>query len=526
MGELAGTAILIRLVLRRDRVRIPLWVGSIVGLVIIQALSIKGLYPEPGDLERAATGLENNAAFVAMSGPTRALDTTGGRVTWEIFMFAAVVAALMNMFMVTRHTRAEEESERGELVRSTVVGRHAPLAAALAVAAGTDLVLVGGIGLGLVAMGLGASGSFALGAGVAGAGLVFAGVGAVTAQVTDASRAATGMAGAGLALSYVLRAVGDVGDGTLTWFSPLGWAQSIRPFAGERWWVLLLIVGATGALVCGAVALENRRDLGAGLARPRPGPPQASPVLVRPVGLALRLQRGSLIGWTVGLFLGGLAYGSVGDDVDELVGDSQEIQELMAQGGGSLTDSFLATTVLILALVGTGYAIQSTLRLRGEEVAGRAEPLLATALSRLGWAASHLTLAAGGTVIVLAAAGVGTGLSYGLAVGEPGEWWRLGGIALAYVPAVLVLVGLTVLVIGFAPGMAQAAWALLAACLVVGLLGELLQLPTWVRNLSPFQHVPLMPADDLTLGPLIGLALVAVAVTSAGLIGLQRRDVG
>jgi len=526
MGELTATPTLTRLALRRDRVRTPVWLASIVGLVVLQAISIKGLYPDPGDLQRAATGLENNAAFVAMGGPPRALATLGGRVSWEIFMFAAVAAALMNVFMITRHTRAEEESSRAELVRSTVVGRHAPLAAAVTVAVGADLVLAAGVGIGLVAVGLGPAGSFALGAGVAGTGLVFAGVACAAAQVTDSSRAATGLAGIGLAFSYVVRAVGDVGDGTLTWFSPLGWAQSIRPFAGERWWVLLLIAGATVVLMCGAVAIENRRDLGAGLVRARPGPPHASPVLLRPVGLALRLQRGSLIGWTVGLFLGGLAYGSVGDDVDELVGDSQDIQDLLAQGGGNLTDSFLATTMLILALMGTGYAIQSTLRLRSEEVAGRAEPLLATALSRLRWAGSHLTLAAGGTALVLAAAGVGTGLSYGLAVGDPGESWRLGGIALAYLPAVLVLVGLTVLAIGFVPRAAQAAWALLAVCVVIGLLGELLQLPAWVRNLSPFQHVPLMPAADLALAPLAGLAVVAVAATGAGLVGLQRRDVG
>ena len=56
-----------------------------------------------------------------MAGPPLALDTLGGRVTFEISAFAMVLAALMNVFLVSRHVRAEEESGRAELIRSTVV---------------------------------------------------------------------------------------------------------------------------------------------------------------------------------------------------------------------------------------------------------------------------------------------------------------------------------------------------------------------------------------------------------------------
>ena len=45
----------------------------------------------------------------------RALNTIGGQVTWQATAFGAIVAGLMSMFLVGRHTRAEEESGRDEL---------------------------------------------------------------------------------------------------------------------------------------------------------------------------------------------------------------------------------------------------------------------------------------------------------------------------------------------------------------------------------------------------------------------------
>ena len=151
---------------------------------------------------------------------------------------------------------------------------------------------------------------------------MFAGLAAVAAQVSQTTSAMYGMTGAAIGGAYLLRAAGDVGDGTLSWLSPIGWGQAMRPFAGERWWPLALSLVATAASVAGAVALRARRDEGAGLVAPRPGPASASPRLTSPLGLALRLQRGVLLGWSAGLFVSGLSIGLTGRDAESLVGDS------------------------------------------------------------------------------------------------------------------------------------------------------------------------------------------------------------
>jgi ABC-2 type transport system permease protein len=396
------------------------------------------------------------------------------------------------------------------------------------VAAGAFTVLGGLITLSMLSQDLPTAGSVLYGAAMGAFGLLFACVTAVTVQVTEHNRAALGFAGAVLAASYLLRAVGDVGDGTLSWASPMGWAQAARPYAGERWWTLLLLAAA--AVVCVAVgfSLLGVRDLGGGLVPPRPGPPVASAALVGSrFGLPVRLQRASVAAWTVGLGLAGVSYGSVGQDVRDLIGNNSAFEDVIAQGGGSLTDAFFTTSLLMLALIAGGFAISSTLRLRSEETGGRAEPLLATALGRTRWATSYVAVALAGSLAVMLAAGLGMGLTYGVAVGDVGgQVASLVGAAVTFVPALWVLVGVTLVLFGFAPRATAAAWAALVACFVIGLFAELFNLPAWVVDLSPFQQVPAMPSHGFELAPVVALTAVAIGLIAAGVLGFRRRDAG
>ena len=527
MGELTGLGTLTGLVLRRDRVRILVWVAAIGLLIVGSAASVKGLYPTQADLDEAAVASQDNAAAIVFNGPDQALDTLGGQVAFQVSSFGLVMAALMSIFMTGRNTRFEEESGRLELVRSMKVGRHAPATAALIVVAGMSVATGLIVTLGMLALDLPAAGSLALGGGFTAVGLVFVGVALVAAQVTENTRVVYGASGAVLGASFVLRAAGDVGDGTLSWLSPIGWAQKARPYAGERWWPLLLALVATAGLVVLAGVLATRRDVGAGLVPPRPGPARAAASLGRPLGLAVRLQRGSMLGWSAGLFLMGVAYGSVAQDVDEFVGDNEAMEDINARSGAaSLTDSYLATSLLMLALVAAGFTIAAVLRLRSEETGLRAEPILATEVSRTEWVASHLAVAAVGSVVVMAVAGLGVGLSYGIAAGDLGQVPRMVGSSLAYVPALWLLAGVALVLFGAVPRAVGVAWAVLTACFVVGLLGELFGFPSWVEDLSPFEQIPELPSPALAVAPIAAVTAVAAALGAAGLAAFRHRDIG
>jgi len=524
MSGLTGVATLLRFALRRERVRIPVYLLLFTILVAQTAAQSESMFATRAARADYAATVAGNPGLIAMVGPPYALTSVGGDVAWQIGGFGAAFVALMSMFFVGRHTRGEEQSGRSELIGAAPVGRFAPLTAALIVVTVAQVLLGALVALAMIGLDQPAAGSLALGASMTGVGLVFAGVAAGAVQISQTTSAAYGMAGAAIGGAYLLRAAGDVGDGTLSWLSPIGWGQAMRPFAGERWWPLLLSLAAASALAGAAFALRARRDEGAGLVEPRPGPATASRGLTSPFGLALRLQRGALLGWSAGLFFSGLSIGLTGRDAKSLIGDSDQLGTILGSSQADIVDQYFAVSMLGMALIGAGFGIQAALRMRGEETAGHVEALLATGLSRRRWTAAYVAVAMGGTVVVLGANGLGAGLADAINSDDAGQLPRLLAAGLAPVPAVWVLVGATVALFGLIPRAVVAAWGVLGACVLVTLLGPLLHLPRWARDASPFEHVPQLPGGDFSAAPLLWLCAVAAALTALGMLTFGRRD--
>ncbi|MFC7448099.1 ABC transporter permease [Rhodococcus daqingensis] len=524
MTTLTGTATLTRFCFRRERFALVWWVLGGVFVYYSQAVGVDLAYPTQPELDAVAASMETNAAMVAMAGPPRALDTIGGQVAFQASAFGMIVAGLMSMFLIGRHTRSNEETGRDELIRSAVVGRHAPVAAAAIVAAVASVLYGAAVALSLIAYGLAAAGSIALGVGATCAGLVFAAIALLAAQVTESIRTVYGITGAAIGAAYVLRAVGDVGGGALSWLSPLGWGQAMRPYDGEIWWPALLSLVVAVAVGLAALRVLDHRDVGAGVFPPRPGPARAAQGLLGEFGLAWRLQRGTLAGWSGGLFLGGLAFGTIGNDVGDLLGDI-DIGELLGQEGASMVDAFYAMAAAMLAMIGSAYTISSGLRLRSEEAAGRLEPLLSTALTRIRWVAGHAVIMLAGSALVLVLAGLGMGVMYGAIADDMAEVPRMLGATLAYLPAVWVLGGLTLLLFGLLPRFASAAWIGLAFCFFVLMFGATLKFPDWLMSVSPFDNLPLVPAVDFRVAPVLATTLVAAALCLVGAAAFRRRDI-
>lgn len=514
----------LRAFLRRDRWLLPWWSLGAVLLYYSQAVSVKGLYSTRAEFNRAAASMEQNTAFIAMAGPARALNTIGGQVVWQASAFGAIVAGLMSMFLIGRHTRAEEESGRDEMLRACPVGRYASLTAALVNAMLANLLLGVLVATSLASFPLSGVDSLAVGAGLTLSGWVFTGTSLMAAQLTSSTRSMYGLAGAVLAIAYVLRAVGDVGIHAVSWASPIGWYQGMHPFSGLRWWPALLLLLAAGVSVGCAYFLFARRDFGRGLWPSRPGPPRAGTALSTPLGLAWRLQRNAVLGWSLGLLATGLAYGSIGSNVAVLIGDSKTSRNVLAQGGGGLVDGFYAVAIALLALLSTGFAISSALQGRSEEDGGRLEILLATGLSRRRWFISNAATTVGGSLLVLFCAGSGLGVGFGLATrGEDRVASYLLG-TLSYLAPILVLSALALLLYAVVPRWATLAWLGLVVGVVVMFFGPLLGLPEWVQDTSPYHHVALVPAQSLAWAPLVVLLLVSAVVGGAGLGGFVRRD--
>jgi polyether ionophore transport system permease protein len=522
---------MVRLMLRRDRVLMPVWV-LFIGLVPLSYVgAINGLFPTAPQRQNYADLSARNAGFVALYGRLHG-SSLGELVAWR-GGFIPVMIGIVAVLTVIRHTRTEEEAGRRELLGSTVVGRHAGLAAAVITTAAACLLLGVVLALGLTGQDLPAGGAWALAFELAMAGWIGVGVAAVAAQLTTGAGSARGIAIGVIGGAYVVRMVGDIaslgasGLGWLTWVSPLGWLEAIRPFGANQWWPVLLLVGFTVVLTALAGALSARRDVGSGLLPPQLGPASASAALRSPFGLAWRLHRGLLTGWAAGFAALGVVMGYLASSVGDLVNDSKEMADVFARIGGAqgLIDNYLASITSLFGLVASAYGIQAALRMRAEESSGRLEPVLATAVGRTRWAASHLVFALLGPAVVLLASGLTMGLAHGLNVHDVGG--VLPGVltgCLVQLPAVWVLATIAVLLFGVLPRFSMAAWVALVGCLVLSLVGPAVRLSQWLLDVSPFTHVPHLPGGSANAVPLVVLTVIAVLLAVGGLAGLRRRD--
>jgi len=528
VSAFAGTWALVRLAFRRDRVLLPVWVVVFVAVATFSTAATVDLYPTVASRVVVAQGANSAPSLVALYGRIYDPESLGALALWKMAGTGTAMVGVLVLVVMIRHTRAEEEKGRLELVGAAAIGRLAALTAALLVAVAASLSLGLATAAGLVVAELPAGSSLAFGLGWAAVGVVMATVAAVAAQVTRSARTAVGLAAAALAAAYLLRAVGDTSTAWwLSWVSPLGLAQQVRPFAGERWWVFGLLVLWAVAMTALAYLLAARRDLGGGLLPDRAGPARAGAALRDPFTLAWRLQRGALVFWVAGFAIVGAVLGAVVSNIGDLLDSPQAREMIMLLGGEKgITDAFLAAELSIMGVIVSAYGVQAALRLRSEEIEQRAEPVLASAVRRVSWASSHLVVALLGTLVLLVTAGLSVGVADAL---QTGDWSRVGAVvagALVQFPAAAVLVGIVAAAFGLAPRFVAVGWAALVVFLLLGEIGPLMELPQRVIDLSPFAHLPRLPGGAVDAGPLLWLSGLAVGLIAAGLAGFQRRDVG
>lgn len=529
MNNLKGTGHLLRLALRRDRWRLPIWIILLAGFSVLIAASFPDIYPNAQDRQVRAELIANPAAK-AFAGPGYGLDnyTFGAMMTNEMLGFMLIFVALMAVLLTVRHTRAEEENGSAELIQANVVGRLAMPTAALIVVGGACMALGALTAVGLAGLGLDSmnwTGSWLYGAAYTVTGLLFTAIALFCAQITEHSRAAAGIAGAVLGIAYALRGLGDVSNSWISWLSPIGWAQRSAPYIFDRWWVLLIGISFTVVIISAVYAISSRRDLGAGFLKTKPGKGVAKRGLASVYGVARRLQRTSFMWWTIGLGLFALLYGTLVGEVEQFVESASFVENIfIAAQSASLINAFLATIVSIFAISCAVYAILTTSKLRSEEIAGRAEPILTTATSRWSWAVSHLSIALLGSLILLVVSSLLLGVGAAVSLGDSDVILKILGAATAYTPAVWLLAGLAVFLFGLWPRALSLTWLVLGYGFTVGILGGLLGLPEWASQLSPFAHVPLLPAEQFRILPLAILGLIALTLTIIGLATFRRRN--
>ena len=525
-----GTGSLVRFILRRDRVRIPLWLLGFTGVSVIIANAFTGLYQGPEERQSIAETMVN-PAMTAMVGPGYGLDnyTNGAMMAHQMLLMTAVVAGLMSILLVTRHTRTDEEDGRIELIRSLPVGRLSNLQSTLIVMLIVNVLLALSTGFSLYALGIESmdlEGSMLYGAALGATGLVFAAITAVFAQLSQNARGTIGLSLTVLLLGYFVRAIGDVGNETLSWLTPLGWILRTEVYVNNYWWPVVLTVGVSVLLALLALYLNSIRDLGSGFLPSRAGRKHASKALLSPFGLALRLQRVGLIAWALGLLLLGVSYGSVLGDLESFFADIELMQDLLIQTQGfSLTEQFIPMLMSVMAMISAIPALMAVLKVKNEEKNNRIEHLLSRAVSRNRLMGSYVLLSLIVGLIMLSLSGLGLG-TVGNAVMEEGlSLAMFFNAAMAYMPAILIMVGIASVLIGWVPKASGLIWVYLGYSFTVIYFGTLLQFQEWVQKLSPFGHVSRIPIESFDWPTAAVMTGVGVALLAIGFIGYNKRDI-
>lgn len=529
-GSFTGTADLLRLNLRLDRVRLISWVLGFALLIPASVLALREAFPDQESLDARAQ-LQGTPGAIVMTGPQITVDgpyTFGMMVATELSLWVLLPAMIMSVLLMVRHTRGEEESGRLEMLRALPIGRHAaPTAASLLVAIANGVVGIA-VSAGLILTDLTVADSLAMGLAVTLTGLVAGAFTAVMAQISGTSRGATGLGLSAIAVAFVVRGIGDVlepGGSWLSWFSPIAWAQQTRFYADLRWWPLALSAVAVVVLTVVAVTLSRRRDLGASLSAGRAGRTAARGYLRSTPGLAIRLETPMIATWTVVMFAFAVAFGSLATEFDTLLEQAPEMAEWIEFNEADLARSFGALLLAFLAVAPIILLVAAVLRLRAEEAAGRGAALLTTGSSRPGLLTGWYVVAALQASLCLVVLGFGLGIGMAVAAGEASWIWEITVAALAYLPVLLLFGALAAALYGMIPKVTWLAWVLVGWTALVLFLGELLGLPDWARAISPLWHTPTVPEAEVDFVPLLVQAALAVVLFMAGLMGLRRRDV-
>ncbi|MET8868081.1 hypothetical protein ABZW11_34560 [Nonomuraea sp. NPDC004580] len=517
---MAGTTALIRLILRRDRVWLPLWLLMVAGFAYATVATIETLLPTLESRRQYAEQIAANPAVLLMQGPAYELGV-GAIAAQQRAAATMIFAALGSVMFLVRHTRSDEQAGRRELLGAAPVGRHAPLTAALTVVLAADAVLAALMAALLTAAGMPAAGSLAWGL-VAGCGGALAtGMAAVAVQLTRGARpAAVGTLTLFFAL-YLARGVSELtGAAWLGWLVPTGWLLRARPYAGERWWVFAAAALVAAGLVVLAYRLAERRDLGAGLLPDRAGPATAAAWLRTSPALAWRMQRAGVAAWLAGAVLFGLVLGFGGQEAIERFGRSPGLAVWASRmGGAGASEVFYGLVIYVFGAYTVALCSLLTLsRLWREEADGSAEVLLAGPTGRLRWASGHVLIALAVPAPLLAVVGVLCGIGAG---DVPGVL----GMTMALLPAVWVLTALATAAYGLlGRAGAVAAWAAFALVVLLEFGWEIGVLGDGVFLLSPFAHVHYSALADPGPVTMAALSGVAAALLSVGLAALRRRD--
>jgi len=531
-------------------------------ILVMMGLS---LMPDAESIAEFMAMLEN-PALLAMVGPLYGRDaaTMGELYTLMMFVFMGITVGIMNIFLVVRHTRADEELGRYEVLRSLPVGRLANVNAAMLTAIVVNMfvavmfTLSMWLAMAMIGGQMGFTAAALWGVTLAAVGLAFAGVAALFSQLSANARGALSYSFIAMGLFYFLRAGADMNPedmGLLAFLSPLGLMSRTWVYINNIWWPVLIILAMAAVFTALAYWTCSLRDIDQGMIPARAGRASGGRLMKTSFGLNFRLLRVSIVAWIIIMFVMGLSYSTVLQDIDNFVAgndvyrqmilaptglleqieiDDMTTEQIAAQmnavlgaAGFNIVQMFANMIGFVMAMIATVPVILFISKAKIEEKAMRAELIFAASVRKWRYLLGFVVFAFAIAGTILAAQAFGLYSMAGTALKNPADLplrFLLSSV-LVYVPAMWIIGGLTVFLVGRFPKRVGWVWGYYAFTFFVMMYGRMIPATEWLARLTPFGWVPQLPMDEINWLVMAVMAAAGLGLAVAGMICYDKRDV-
>ena len=532
---LYNTGVLFKTLIKRDWLKLVFWILGMLAFAASGAGKME-VASNPATASTLYTMFVKNPAMVGLFGPTPINNPTnyslGPIFGQTMTLITGLTFAIISIIYVVNRSRKEEDDGITELFRSYSIGKLANTTALVMELLLLHLIMAVLLALSIEAQNVAGlnhlESNFLFAFTTSAQGFLWGMFALLFGQIFSEASTTKGMTFGLLGLLYIVRMLTDVTNLSIGWFNPLSLSYLAFPYVkGHENWLAVFLTFLLAFLLLGiSYILELKRDVGVGYFPERKARLHGKKGHFGFPGLVLNLEKKMIIGWLLASFVLGLVYGSMFGQMDQFISSNKTVKELFVgneTAASAIRGNFMVTLFSILSILIAAFGVILLTKMVSEERKNRLEALYALPLSRLKVYSTYLLTAILSVILAQFLA------LFGIFIEQLGNKNALSFLeimksGMIWLVAVIFVLAILSLLLGFVPRLAELIWVYLAFLLFMTYLGKLLSLPKWLENLSIYNYIPKLPVEKMNLPTVLFILILSVLLILLGFEAYRRRD--
>lgn len=532
---LYNTGVLFKTLIKRDWFKLVFWILGMLAFAASGAGKME-VASNPATASTLYTMFVKNPAMVGLFGPTPINNPTnyslGPIFGQTMTLITGLTFAIISIIYVVNRSRKEEDDGITELFWSYSIGKLANTTALVMELLLLHLIMAVLLALSIEAQNVAGlnhlESNFLFSFTTSAQGFLWGMFALLFGQIFSEASTTKGMTFGLLGLLYIVRMLTDVTNLSIGWFNPLSWSYLAFPYVkGHENWLAVFLTFLLAFLLLGiSYILELKRDVGVGYFPERKARLHGKKGHFGFPGLVLNLEKKMIIGWLLASFVLGLVYGSMFGQMDQFISSNKTVKELFVgneTAASAIRGNFMVTLFSILSILIAAFGVILLTKMVSEERKNRLEALYALPLSRLKVYSTYLLTAILSVILAQFLA------LFGIFIEQLGNKNALSFLeimksGMIWLVAVIFVLAILSLLLGFVPRLAELIWVYLAFLLFMTYLGKLLSLPKWLENLSIYNYIPKLPVEKMNLPTVLFILILSVLLILLGFEAYRRRD--